>query len=588
MKHIGVSGASIENFVKSRGKDAQTLVEFAGRMCYDAETEVLTTSGWTRGMNLTGGEKVATLNPDTGVVEFQPHRPWRYDYLGTMLSVEHQHISLLVTPEHRMYVQTAGRNYGIVEARHLNAFQYRFRLAGSPVLGEPKPVFEIPPAEITQTVANQHGKYGRSTRTIGGLAIPSGAYLKLAGYYLSEGHVYQQPGSGAGIGLTQTEGPVLADMISAVKHARLPFGVYPDPRKPRVKFLHVGGGRAVAAHFTRFGMGSRNKTIPRGIMTLDPSSLQILYDAMWMGDGHTNESGARVYNTVSEKLADDVQELLFRLGIASSMHSYPLNGRPYFFVKELRARDSPVIYPKHRRWVRYSGPVWCVSTENGILLVRRNKKPVWCGNCYESYEPRLNPNVTRIRGSPKEYFENIIRSGDGSILEHGWQSFALIGISRIASHEIVRHRVGTAISQESLRYVRPREIRFWIPDELAEDQAEAMRLAVEHAESAYRKLEDQIPWDKLPMQDKKRLTSALRRILPDGIATNMIWSANHRTLRWLIEMRTDPAAEVEIRIVFNQIADICIRDYPYLYGDFTATVLPDGTRSFKPALRSKV
>lgn len=588
MKHIGVSETSIEKFIQSRETDSQALVEFAGRMCYDTETEVLTGAGWRRGMDLTGSETIATLNPVTRMVEFQPHKPWRYEYRGNMLSIEHQHVSLLVTPEHRMYVQPRKREYGIVEARHLGSSQFRFLLAAPAFPGEPKSTFDVSPAEVSQTAANQYGTYGKRINTIGGLTIPCGAYLKLAGYYLSEGHIYQQPGSGAGIGLTQTEGPILEDMISAVKQAGLPFGVYPDPRKPRIKFLHVGGGRALAAHFTRYGRGSRNKTIPREIMALNPSSLQILYDAMWMGDGHAKKSGIRVYNTVSENLADDVQELLLRLGIASSIHSYPLNGRPYYFVKELRARQSPVVYAKHRRWVPYAGPVWCVSTENGIILVRRNKKPVWCGNCYESYEPRLNPNVSRIRESPKDYFENIIRSGDGSILEHGWQSFALLGVSRICSHEIVRHRVGTAISQESLRYVRPRDIGFWIPEELSPDQAQAMRKAVEDAESAYRKLEDQVPWEKLPMQEKKRLTSALRRILPDGIATNMIWSANHRTLRWLIEMRTDPAAEIEIRMVFNQIADICIRDYPYLYGDFQATDLPDGTRSFHPTLRSKV
>lgn len=208
--------------------------------------------------------------------------------------------------------------------------------------------------------------------------------------------------------------------------------------------------------------------------------------------------------------------------------------------------------------------------------------------CYESYEPGLNPNVTRVRDSPKEYFENVIRRGDGSILEHGWLSFALLGISRVCSHEIVRHRVGTAISQESLRYVRPSTIKFWIPDELNDAQGKAMTQAVDDVEAAYRKLEKEIPWDKLTMDHKKRLTSALRRILPDGIATNMIWSANHRTLRWVIEMRTDPAAEVEIRMVFDQIADICKRDYPELYGDFESTELPDGTKSWKPSLRSKV
>lgn len=208
--------------------------------------------------------------------------------------------------------------------------------------------------------------------------------------------------------------------------------------------------------------------------------------------------------------------------------------------------------------------------------------------CYDSYEPGLNPNVTRIREDPADYFKNILTRGDGSILEHGQVVFALLNISRICSHEIVRHRVGTAISQESFRYVRPSEIKFWTPEELEANQKKAVEAAVNDAERAYRALEQEVPWDKMGMDEKKRLTSAIRRILPDGIATNMIWSANHRTLRWVIEMRTDPSAEVEIRMVFDQVADICMRDFPHLYGDFTSTDLPDGTRSFQPKLRSKV
>jgi thymidylate synthase (FAD) len=86
----------------------------------------------------------------------------------------------------------------------------------------------------------------------------------------------------------------------------------------------------------------------------------------------------------------------------------------------------------------------------------------------------------------------------------------------------------------------------------------------------------------MPFEQKKRVTSALRRILPDGIATNVIWTANHRTLRWVIEMRTDPSAEVEIRKVFGQVAEICMRDYPILYSDFSLKQLPDGTCQYTP------
>jgi len=70
--------------------------------------------------------------------------------------------------------------------------------------------------------------------------------------------------------------------------------------------------------------------------------------------------------------------------------------------------------------------------------------------------------------------------------------------------------------------------------------------------------------------------------LPDGIATNLIWTANHRTIRWVIEMRTHPSAEVEIRMIFGKVAEICIRDYPLLYADFTAKILADGTAQYIP------
>lgn len=208
--------------------------------------------------------------------------------------------------------------------------------------------------------------------------------------------------------------------------------------------------------------------------------------------------------------------------------------------------------------------------------------------CYQSFELGLNPNVTRIRQDSQEYFQNLLRKGDGSVIEHGQVSFALLNISRVASHELVRHRAGVAISQESLRYVRLREVKFWLPDELSEPQKETMHAAVERAEEAYRELDRSVPWDELPMDKKKRLTSAMRRILPDGLATNVVWTANHRALRWIIEMRTDPAAEVEIRMIFDQVAQICKRDYPMIYQDFTRTELPDGTGCWKPSLRSKV
>lgn len=202
--------------------------------------------------------------------------------------------------------------------------------------------------------------------------------------------------------------------------------------------------------------------------------------------------------------------------------------------------------------------------------------------CYKSWEVGLNPNVKKVRSAPKEYIENLLKSLHGSVIEHGTVTFALLNISRICSHEIVRHRVGVAISQESMRFVRPTDIGFWIPDELSSEQHLKIESAVQEIEKLYRDLESTIDWGALTFEQKKRYTSALRRIIPDGIATNLVWTANHRTLRHVVTMRTDPAAEVEIRMVFDQVAQILKRDFPILYGDFERTELPDGTGQWKP------
>jgi thymidylate synthase (FAD) len=54
-----------------------------------------------------------------------------------------------------------------------------------------------------------------------------------------------------------------------------------------------------------------------------------------------------------------------------------------------------------------------------------------------------------------------------------------------------------------------------------------------------------------------------------GLSTDIIWTANVRTLRHVIEMRTAEGAEEELRLVFDEIARIAQREAPLLFQDFT-------------------
>ncbi|MGA7704428.1 MAG: FAD-dependent thymidylate synthase [Solirubrobacteraceae bacterium] len=190
--------------------------------------------------------------------------------------------------------------------------------------------------------------------------------------------------------------------------------------------------------------------------------------------------------------------------------------------------------------------------------------------CYRSWEPGLNPNVTRVRTDQKAYFANILKSAHGSVLEHANWSFALRNVSRVFTHELVRHRAGSAFSQESLRYVRLTDIGFRVPPAL-EPVREQVLSIVEQLEEFQVKAAEELGIDQegVPFHIKKEVTSALRRLAPIGLSTDILWTANARTLRHVIEMRTAPGAEEELRLVFDEIARIMQAEASGLFQDFT-------------------
>lgn len=192
--------------------------------------------------------------------------------------------------------------------------------------------------------------------------------------------------------------------------------------------------------------------------------------------------------------------------------------------------------------------------------------------CYRSWAPGLNPNVTQVREDSGDYLENVIAQRHGSVLEHAYFVFLFSGVSRVFTHELVRHRVGTSISQESMRYVRLEDLPFWFPDWARED-AELM----ERSMRVLAALEDHQKWmakhfaldePGRPFAEKKLKTSFMRRFAPDGVATAVLWGANVRTLRHVLETRTDKHAEEEMRIVFDQVGEIIVEEAPMLFGDF--------------------
>lgn len=193
--------------------------------------------------------------------------------------------------------------------------------------------------------------------------------------------------------------------------------------------------------------------------------------------------------------------------------------------------------------------------------------------CYRSWKPGLNRNVTRVRQDSAEYLANVIQSQHGSVLEHACYTFIFHNVSRVFTHELVRHRAGVAISQESLRYVRLDNLPVWWPDWAKNDPELMARTEglVEQMEEFQTWAADHFGLDNegVSFHIKKTMTSFMRRFAPDGLATGIVWSANLRTLRHVIEMRTAAGAEEEIREVFHAVAETMLAECPAIFADYT-------------------
>ncbi len=189
--------------------------------------------------------------------------------------------------------------------------------------------------------------------------------------------------------------------------------------------------------------------------------------------------------------------------------------------------------------------------------------------CYRSWKPGLNPNVRKIRTESRSYFLNLLSSGHGSVFEHANYTFVVRNVSRVATHEIVRHRAGAAYSQESLRYVRLVDIGFRVPHALEPLRRECVEL-VERLEGFQVEAARALGLDDegLPFHIKKEVTSALRRLAPMGTATDIVMTMNLRTLRHVVTMRTAPGAEEEMRFIFSLIAELMMTEAPLVFQDF--------------------
>ena len=201
------------------------------------------------------------------------------------------------------------------------------------------------------------------------------------------------------------------------------------------------------------------------------------------------------------------------------------------------------------------------------------------------------------------YITNLIEMGHGSVLEHANITFAMQGISRSLTLELIRHRVGVAISQESQRYVDAKDINFVVPPltlwvDMQGGASDALGYFEQDCENAL----DNYMYTQQGFQAaltqhtkdvkaetiyKKRINEAARSLLPNAAETRMVWTANYRILRHFLFLRGGMGADLEIRRLAVALLAHCQEVAPTVFGDLE-TYTPEDEECFGvPIIRSK-
>ncbi len=210
--------------------------------------------------------------------------------------------------------------------------------------------------------------------------------------------------------------------------------------------------------------------------------------------------------------------------------------------------------------------------------------------CYDSYG--------RGRESSAHH-KHIMDVDHGSVTEHVSISFFLSNISRGLTHELVRHRVGVAISQRSTRYVDENESDWALHPLLTAffDQEQVRRApngeqveltlqqqtnhVVTTAKRGYKLVVQALEaWlvgrgiSKLTA--RKQARGAARGLLGNALLTEMVWTCNLRAMKQIIKQRANQHADAEIRVMVNRLYEEALPYWPTYLGCYQKRDCPDG------------
>lgn len=401
-----------------------------GFNCYSSDTEVLTRRGWITWPDAKDTDYFATRSP-RGVFQWQRavqmHKKY---YTGELVSFQSQSTDLLVTPNHRMLGRkvTTGKwrkrgdaslLYGELEflpADKVEKLPRPYGVSGFQVPVKTKWCGRLPTLEDGKFRIKVLSQGKRGTR-VSDVLVDLHNLVAFLGIWFAEGSVH-----GCLPTKMQTKEPAYVAAIAAeedrlrTKFWAMPgrqYGVSVSQVKSSPSYLQIkdllaklpwnfqeygeGGGFGVndkVLHNFLFPFGNKYvKRLPRWLKDLPSEYLKTFIEWAVKGDGCVRKNGLRTYTTTSKRLADDLQELFVKIGSSASVCCYKRTRGPRPFRKGRGAAPIYYVLERSSEWdgigearrIPYNDFVYCATVPNETLYVRRNGKPMWCGNTVNAF-----------------------------------------------------------------------------------------------------------------------------------------------------------------------------------------------------------
>lgn len=341
-------------------------------LCYDDASEVYTSSGWKLFADVKDDDLILTLNPDSRGLEWSAFKygvkSW---YEGKMIHFHNRSYEQLVTPDHE------------VLALDKNSTEPIFIRRTAQNCGKSQPIYRS---------SEWVGKHIDSV-CIGNEIVPYDLFAEFMGYWLSDGSL----GHKWEIGIAQQDEPREA-IYSCIQK----MGYIPRYNCGKVEF----NNKDWYIYLQQFGKCA-DKFVPAEIKEAEPAQIQVFLDAFISCDGYIKKprsfvgnrggicnptEGERVYFTSSKRMADELGELILKIGRRPSFKIASKAGTVSEFKNGVYATNydcwtisecrSKTATQYNKEEIDYNGWVYdLVLEKNATMYIRRNGKCFWGSNC---------------------------------------------------------------------------------------------------------------------------------------------------------------------------------------------------------------